>query len=309
MVPEEGFLDRIYRIVGIIKKKLEGLHTIITGASQGLGRVILEEFLREGAYAAFCGRSADAVIKTEEDLNACYPGKVRGFKCDVGLDADVSTFAEEVLDWLGSVDVLVNNAGVLGPLGPAADVSWVEWEETLNINLLGTVRMCRALVPTMQTAGRGKIINLSGGGATNGRPYFSAYATSKAAVVRFTETLAMELVGRGIAVNAIAPGLLKTRMMEQLFQAGEELVGEKDFKDARRCSDTGGTPLDLGARLCVFLASQASNGITGKLISAPWDPWEDLPNHLEDLQKTDVYTLRRITPKDRGMTWDPKANL
>jgi NAD(P)-dependent dehydrogenase (short-subunit alcohol dehydrogenase family) len=119
----------------------------------------------------------------------------------------------------------------------------------------------------------------------------------------------MELADSGIEVNAIAPGLLKTRMMEQLFQAGAELAGEKDIKDARRCSDTGGTPLDLGASLCVFLASSASDGITGKLISAQWDPWESLHEHLQDLQRTDVYTLRRITPKDRGMPWDPKADL
>jgi NAD(P)-dependent dehydrogenase (short-subunit alcohol dehydrogenase family) len=292
-----------------MRKKLDGLRAIITGGTQGLGRAIMEEFLREGAKVVFCGRSVDLVRKTEEDLNASHPGKVRGYKCDVGLNADVASFAEAAQQWLGGVEVLVNNAGVLGPLGPATDVSWEEWQETLNINLLGTVRMCRALVPTMQSAGRGKIINLSGGGATNGRPRFSAYATSKAAVVRFTETLAMELADSGIGVNAVAPGLLKTRMIDQLFQAGEELAGEKDIKDARRCSDTGGTPLDLGARLCVFLASSASDGITGKLISAPWDPWEDLPSHREDLQKTDVYTLRRITPKDRGMTWDPKADL
>ncbi len=292
-----------------MSKKLYDLRAIITGGTQGLGRAIMEEFLREGAKVAFCGRSVELVRKTEEDLNASYPGKVRGYKCDVGLDADVSSFVEAAQQWLGGVEALVNNAGVLGPLGPATDVSWEEWQETLNINLLGTVRMCRALVPTMQSAGRGKIINLSGGGATNGRPRFSAYATSKAAVVRFTETLAMELADSGIEVNAIAPGLLKTRMIDDLFQAGEELAGEKDIKDARRCSDTGGTPLDLGASLCVFLASSASDGITGKLISAPWDPWEDLPNHLEDLKKTDVYTLRRITPKDRGMTWDPKADL
>jgi len=293
----------------IIGNKLGGLRAIITGATQGLGRVIAEEFLREGANVAFCGRSADSVSKTQEELNALFSGKVRGFVCDVGQDGDVASFAEAALQWLGGVEILVNNSGVLGPLGPTADVSWKEWEETLNINLLGTVRMCRAVVPKMQSAGRGKIINLSGGGATNPRPRFSAYATSKAGVLRFTETLAMELADSGIEVNAVAPGLLKTRMMDQLFQAGAELAGEKDIKDALRCSDAGGTPLDLGARLCVYLASRASNGITGKLISAPWDPWETLHEHLEDLQKTDIYTLRRITPKDRCMTWDPKADL
>ena len=293
----------------IIGNKLGGLRAIITGATQGLGRVIAEEFLREGANVAFCGRSVDLVRKTEEDLNASYPGKVRGFKCDVGLDADVSSFAEGVLEWLGGVEILVNNAGVLGPIGPAAEVSWDEWQETFNINVLGTARMCRAVIPKMSTAGRGKIINLSGGGATSPMPAFSAYAASKAAVVRYTETLAMELAGTGLEINAVAPGLLKTRMMDQMLEAGPERAGQKHIETVKHSAEIGGTPPELAARLCIYLASQASDGITGKLISAPWDPWESLHEHIEDLQKTDVYTLRRITPKDRGMTWDPKADL
>lgn len=292
-----------------MSKKLDGLGAIITGATQGLGRAILEEFLQNGARVVFCGRTRDSVLQTEEELNVLHPGRIHGFVCDVGQDEIVASFVEGALGWLGSVNVLVNNAGVLGPLGLTAEVSWTDWQETLNVNLLGTVRMCRAVVPKMQAAGRGKIINLSGGGATNPRPRFSAYATSKAGVLRFTETLAMELSGSGIDVNAIAPGLLKTRMMEQLFHAGEELAGKKDIEDARRCSDAGGTPMTLAAGLSVFLASSASDGITGKLISAQWDPWESLHEHIEDLQKTDIYTLRRITPKDRGMAWDPKADL
>lgn len=292
-----------------MSNNLENLRAIITGATQGLGRAIMEEFLQNGAKVAFCGRSKDAVHQVETQLLANYAGKVRGYVSDVGLDQSVKDFVDEASQWLGGVDALVNNAGVLGPIGPTADVSWCDWEQTLNINLLGTVRMCRAVIPIMKLAKRGKIINLSGGGATNARPQFSAYATSKAAVVRFTETIAMELEGSGIEVNAIAPGQLKTRMMDQLIQAGPESAGKKDIESARLCSAEGGTPLAVGAGLCAFLASSASDGINGKLISAPWDPWEDLPNHLEDLQNTDVYTLRRITPKDRGMTWDPKAGM
>jgi 3-oxoacyl-[acyl-carrier protein] reductase len=214
-----------------------------------------------------------------------------------------------VLEWLGGVEILVNNAGVLGPIGPAAEVSWDEWQETFNINVLGTARMCRAVIPKMSTAGRGKIINLSGGGATSPMPAFSAYAASKAAVVRYTETLAMELAGTGLEINAVAPGLLKTRMMDQMLEAGPERAGQKQIETVKHSAEIGGTPPELAARLCIYLASQASDGITGKLISAPWDPWESLHEHIEDLQKTDVYTLRRITPKDRGMTWDPKADL
>lgn len=287
--------------------KLDGKRSLITGATQGLGRVIAEEFLREGAKVAFCGRTAEGVRQAMERLSGL--GEVRGFVCDVSNGGEVEAFVEEALDWLGGVEVLVNNAGLLGPIGSVSDAVWNDWEHTVAVNLFGTVRMCRIVVPKMTKAGLGKIINLSGGGATTPMPGFSAYAASKAAVVRFTETLAMELAGSGVEVNAVAPGLLKTRMMDQMLEAGPERAGRQQIETVMRSAETGGTPPALAAKLCVFLASEGSNGITGKLISAPWDPWENLPAHMEDLQSTDIYTLRRITPKDRGMSWDPKANL
>jgi 3-oxoacyl-[acyl-carrier protein] reductase len=98
-------------------------------------------------------------------------------------------------------------------------------------------------------------------------------------------------------------------MMDEVLAAGPEKVGKEFFQKNIQWKKEGGTPLDLAANLAVYLSSTQSDGITGKLISAQWDPWESLHEHLQDLQRTDVYTLRRITPKDRGMTWDPKANL
>jgi 3-oxoacyl-[acyl-carrier protein] reductase len=112
-----------------------------------------------------------------------------------------------------------------------------------------------------------------------------------------------------IDINAIAPGALATRMMDEVLAAGPEKVGKDFFQKNIQWKKEGGTPLDLAANLAVYLSSKQSDGITGKPISAQWDPWESLQEHLEDLQRTDVYTLRRITPKDRGMTWDPKANF
>jgi 3-oxoacyl-[acyl-carrier protein] reductase len=132
----------------------------------------------------------------------------------------------------------------------------------------------------------------------------TAYAASKAAVVRFAESLALEVKDEGIDVNAIAPGALNTRMMQELLAAGPAAVGSAFFARMKRIADEGGTPLEKGAALAVFLASAASDGITGKLLSAVWDPWHTLPAHLEDLARTDVYTLRRIVPPDRGLRWD-----
>lgn len=152
----------------------------------------------------------------------------------------------------------------------------------------------------MKRKGGGKIVNLSGGGATNPLPRLSAYAASKAAVVRLTETLAEELREFSIMVNAIAPGALNTRFLDEVLQAGPELVGSTFYEKALKQRNTGGAPIEKGVALCVYLASSASDGITGKLISALWDPWERLADLQTELRSSDIYTLRRIVPEDRG---------
>ncbi len=146
---------------------------------------------------------------------------------------------------------------------------------------------------------------LSGGGATNPLPNISAYAASKAAVIRLMETLAEELKPFHVDVNAIAPGALKTRFVEQVLAAGAEKVGAEFFAKNKKWSEEGAVPLELGASVAVYLASAQSDGITGKLISAQWDPWEKLHEFKGDLGG-DIYTLRRIVPKDRGKTWGDK---
>jgi 3-oxoacyl-[acyl-carrier protein] reductase len=189
---------------------------------------------------------------------------------------------------------------VYGPFGLIEENDWSEWVKALEINLFGTILMCRAFLRHMRAVGYGKIINLSGGGATAPLPRISAYAASKAAVVRFTETLAEETRGSGIDVNAIAPGALNTRLMDDLIAAGPEQVGSAFYERMLRTRESGGTPLEKGADLTVFLAAAASDGITGRLLSAVWDDWADLPRKREELAESDIYTLRRITPEDRG---------
>jgi 3-oxoacyl-[acyl-carrier protein] reductase len=201
------------------------------------------------------------------------------------------------------VDVLVNNAGIYGPKGESEKVTFGEWARAVETNLFGTFLPCQAAIPQMKQTGRGKIINLSGGGATNPLPRLSAYAASKAAVVRLTETLAEELREFSIDVNAIAPGALNTRLLEEVLRAGPEAVGHEFYQKSLKQRDSGGAPLDKAARLCVFLASEMSDGITGRLISALWDPWENLHELREQLAKSDIYTLRRIVPEDRGLKW------
>jgi NAD(P)-dependent dehydrogenase (short-subunit alcohol dehydrogenase family) len=212
--------------------------------------------------------------------------------------------AQVVNKQFGKLDILVTNAGVYGPKGAIEDVDWDQWSEAVSINLFGTVLCCRVLLPFLRQSAHGKILLVSGGGATKPLPFLSAYAASKAAVVRFGETLAEELREAGIDVNSIAPGALNTRLLEEVLSAGPEKVGQTFYQASLRQKESGGTALERGADLCVYLASSESNGITGKLISAVWDPWQDLAEHYQDLQSTDVYTLRRIVPRERGLHWN-----
>jgi NAD(P)-dependent dehydrogenase (short-subunit alcohol dehydrogenase family) len=285
--------------------KLTGLVTIITGASQGLGKAIASEFVREGAHVAFCARDEALIDGATAELSALgAPNQIIfGTACDVAVEKDVESFFQEVRSRLGPVNVLVNNAGVYGPKGESEKVDFREWARAIEINLYGTLLPCRYAIRQMKELKRGKIINLSGGGATAPLPRMSAYAASKAAVVRLTETLAEELRGFAIEVNAIAPGALNTRLLEEVLEAGPNVVGKEFFEKSLKQRDSGGVPLEKGARLCVYLASAISDGITGKLISAQWDPWENLHVFREQLDKGDVYTLRRIVPEDRGLKW------
>ena len=283
--------------------KLSNILAIVTGASQGLGKAIANEFVKEGAHVALCARDANLINGAADDLRrvAGPDQKIFASACDVSVEADVEKFFDAVRSRLGPVNVLVNNAGVYGPKGESEKVNFQEWKRSIEINLYGTFLPCRFAIRQMKELRRGKIINLSGGGATAPLPRISSYAASKAAVVRLTETLAEELREFSIDVNAIAPGALNTRLLEEVLRAGADIVGKAFYEKSLKQRDSGGVPLEKAARLCVYLASDMSDGITGKLISAQWDPWEKLHEFREQLAKNDVYTLRRIVPEDRGL--------
>ena len=282
--------------------KLQNLVTILTGASQGLGRAIAEEFVKEGAHVAICARDGALLETVRSQLQelANSGQHILAYAGDVSSPDQMDELFRLTEQEIGLVDVLVNNAGVYGPKGPSESVDLEEWSRALEINLLGTFIPSRFAIAQMKKKGGGKIINLSGGGATNPLPRLSAYAASKAAVVRLTETLAEELREFSIAVNAIAPGPLNTRFLDEVLRAGPELVGSGFYDKALKQRETGGAPIEKGVALCVYLASAASDGITGKLISALWDPWEKLSDHRAELINSDIYTLRRIVPGDRG---------
>ena len=285
--------------------RLDGRCAIVTGASQGLGVAIAGAYVAAGASVMLCARSAGLLGEVSDSLRAAAgPGqRVEVFAADVSKTDDVDALGAAAEARLGGIDVLVNNAGVYGPMGPLEAVDWQEWVDATLINIVGTVYPCRAVIPLMRARGGGKIVNLSGGGATNPMPRVTAYATSKAAVVRFTESMALELKGDGIDMNAVAPGALATRLLDQAVDAGPEVVGADFHARMVKIREQGGTPLSKGADLCVYLGSKASDGVTGRLLSAVWDPWPTLAERAADLDRSDIYTLRRIVPEDRGQKW------
>ena len=286
--------------------RLSGRFAIITGASQGLGEEIATQFVAEGASVLLCARSEPAVRAVEQRLSATAldDQKVLARVADVSRQADVDQVVAEALGAFKRIDILVNNAGVYGPIGPTHEIDWAAWIDAININLIGLAYACRAVTPIMIAQKSGKIINLSGGGATNPLPRMTSYAVSKAAVVRLTESLAVDLKPYGIDVNAIAPGALDTRLLDEVLAAGAGAVGADFYERMVKIKQQGGTPLSVGANLAVYLASPESNGITGRLISAAWDKWSTLHLRAKELDATDIYTLRRIVPADRGRNWD-----
>ncbi len=279
--------------------KLSSLNTLITGGSQGLGRHIVEAFLAAGANVVFCARTAADVARTQDELAArlARGQQLVGLACDIADPASVAALFARAAQ-LGPLHAVVNNAGIYGPIGPTEELALADWTQAWAVNVTGTLLVCQHAVRAMKPRGAGKIINISGGGATNPMPRFAAYAATKAAVVRLTETLAEEYRADHIDVNAVAPGALRTRLTGQVLAAGPEKAGADFFARNKKWSDEGADDPTLAARLCVFLAGNESDGITGKLISAKWDPWQD-PAKFRALATGDVYTLRRIVPEDR----------
>ncbi len=286
-------------------RTLAGRVAVVTGASRGLGRAIAEALWREGASLLLVARGEAALRELAQALTAARSDDTqRAHVCvaDLADPAAPAHIAAAALARFGAVDVLVNDAALVGPIGLLWQTDARSWDTTIRVNLVAPVDLCRRLVPGMIARGCGRIVNVSGGGATTPLPRFSAYGTAKAGLARFTETLALELAGTGVEVNGLSPGPLDTAMHAEIRAAGEA-AGEAMSRLAREVLSSGDAPLARAAALAVFLASPASRGISGRLVSAVWDPWHSLADRVDELARTDVYTLRRITPGDRGLDW------
>jgi 3-oxoacyl-[acyl-carrier protein] reductase len=275
--------------------RLERKVAIVTGAGRGIGQVIALALAGEGASTVLVSRTLSEIEGTAAQVQA-LGCETLAIQVDVSSQTDVTRMINETTQTFGTVDILVNNAGIQGPIGPLVENDVDGWVQTVMINLVGTFLCCQAVLPVMIRQRRGKIINLSGGGATGPRPNFSAYAASKAAVVRLTETLAEEVKPYNIQVNAIAPGAAATRMQDEIVAAGVA-AGEQAVTEAQRVLGSGGMALDMPADLAVFLASDDSDGLTGKLIAASYDGWQSWDaDRIAELMSAPWFTLRRMDP-------------
>ena len=282
---------------------LTGKYCVLTGASRGLGAELATAFWRSGANLLLAARSEDALRDIVDKLEKKNNQLAVPMAIDLADPESAAAIERFARDRFPRLDVLINNAARQGPIGPVWTNDWNEWVRTVQVDLLAPVALCRLLAPWMIREGGGRILNLSGGGATSPRPNFTAYATAKAGLVRFSETLAEELRPHRVWVNCIAPGPMNTSMLHEVLRQGTAAAGAKEIHMALEVQRGGGAAMSRVAELCQFLTSSAADGITGKLISAVWDPWPELPRHLDELASSDIYTLRRVVPSDRGKTW------
>ncbi len=271
--------------------RLEGQVAVITGAGRGIGRAIALTYAREGAKLALAGRSESDL---EESVAAIAEmgGEAIAVRTDVTSQVATQRLARRAVERFGRIDVLVNNAGVSGPIGPLQDNNIEDWVDTINVNLTGTFLVCRSVIPVMLEQGGGRIINLSGAGVANAWSNMSAYCSSKAAVVRLTEVLAQELESQGIMVNALGPGSVHTGMWEKMTEQAAEAGADFIHQLGERVLSGGGASIDDCAELAVWLASGESGALTGRIISAAADDFRSMAPRIDEIMAGDAYTLR-----------------
>ena len=269
--------------------KLTDKSVLITGAGRGIGKRMAMGFAQAGARVALLARGQAELDLARLEIEQAGGNALR-LRADVRDLEQLSVAVDRIRTVFGGLDILVAAAGVPGPIGGFLTARPQTWNETLEINLIGVVNSCRAVLPAMIEKRSGKIIVVAGSGATTSRPNFSAYAASKAAVVRFAECLADEVRDDNVQVNCIMPGAAHSFMTDEILQAGEERAGTKEIDEARRVRLTGGVPPEKQTQLALFLASECSNHITGKLIHVN-DDWKRFEH---DNMKPELYTLRRV---------------
>lgn len=271
--------------------ELEGKTALITGAGRGIGQTIALAYAREGARLSLGARSVSELEETADECRK-LDAEVLITPTDVTDVNQVEGLIAATVERYFTIDILVNNAGIGGPVGVLQDNDLDAWINTVQINLIGVYLCCRAVVPVMKRQNAGRIVNLSGAGAANAWANMSAYCSSKAAVARLTEVLALELADTKITVNALGPGSVHTRMWDEMTEdaakAGADLIHEVGL----RVTSGGGASIDRCADLAVWLAGSGADGLSGRIISAFNDDFESLTPRIPEIMASDLYTMR-----------------
>jgi NAD(P)-dependent dehydrogenase (short-subunit alcohol dehydrogenase family) len=271
------------------------MNFVITGSSSGIGRALTAHLVANGHTVWGLARSAQTPVTAGS-------GNLHPFVCDVSDWTALQRTLSLISAQISSIDGLVTCAGIQGEIGPSLSIDPLKWSATVRTNLDGTFYSIRAFANMLLNSRRGKVVCLSGGGATNARANFSAYSVAKTAIVRLVENIAVEY--KNLDINAVAPGAINTRLTDEVIRLGPQIVGQAEYDAAMKQKTTGGGSIERAVNLIDYLLSSKSDGISGKLISAPWDPWGTLDRHIAILTTTDIFNLRRILPEDRRHNFD-----
>ena len=280
--------------------RLEGRVALITGGGRGIGRAVALAYAAEGARLSLSARTASELEETADLAAGRFGAEVITVGADVSVREQVDHAVAVTLEHFGSIDVLVNNAGNIGPVGRAWDNDPEEWARTIAVHLMGVFYGCRSVIPSMLDRGRGRIVNMSGVGGPN----TTAYDAAKTGIVNLTENLALELADTPITVNAISPGSIHTRMWEETRDLSLAIGDMATYERGVQVTSGEGASIERAAELAVFLGSDDCGSLSGRLIRAFADRFEQFPGRVDEIMASEAYQLRRVDP-DRPFPTSP----